>query len=58
MRKLTIALLSVLALSSSFAFAEDGSDRVQARSAEHMKSAMAAHNEKQTQSSNEQTSQD
>ena len=43
MKKLTLAVLSVLALSSSVAFAEGGGDRVYERTAEHMKVAMDAY---------------
>jgi hypothetical protein len=43
MKKLAIALMSVIALSSSVAFAEDGGDRVIERQHQNMKSAMEAH---------------
>jgi len=49
MKKLTIAILSVLALGSSVAFAEGGGDRVHERSVENMKVAMDAYHAKQSQ---------
>lgn len=44
MKKITVLLISVLALGSSVAFAEGGGDRTFERSEAHMKLAMASHN--------------
>lgn len=49
MKKITLAVLSVLALSSSVAFAEGGGDRVHERSAQNMKVAMDAYKAKHEQ---------
>lgn len=49
MKKSIIAVMAVLALGSSVAFAEGGGDRTFERSAEHMKVAMDAHKAQQAQ---------
>lgn len=49
MKKSIIAVMAILALGSSVAFAEDGGDRTFQRSAEHMKAAMESHNAQQAQ---------
>lgn len=49
MKKTTLAIMAVLALGSSVAFAEGGGDRTFERSEAHMKVAMAAYNAQHSQ---------
>lgn len=49
MKKSIMAVMAVLALGSSVAFAEGGGDRTFERSEAHMKVAMASHNAQNTQ---------
>jgi hypothetical protein len=49
MKKLTVLLISVLALGSSVAFAEGGGDRTFERSQAHMQAAMASQSAQNTQ---------